>query len=366
MNASSSPDGHNNYGNRSVPTVITGLNTTGALDTPEARKMNPGDPFIWFFVPDQPPLKAHEWNLLIERELFHDTVVRLGYTGTHGSNLDQYWAVNDNIPDYIWFTTTGLPKPTGTYSNTAQRVYDQTTWMSMSAFRHTGWSNANSFRIEAERRFSRGVGFQFFYVMNNAMNAGGDGAYMAPPAMFMPGTVPTDDQERNRFLSYHRDNTVPKHRLRWNWLVDLPFGRGKKFGGNAGGFLDRVIGGWQIAGLASTRSNYFALPDSWWGPTSNVEVYGNKYPIEDCRSGTCFQGYLYYNGYIPANQINSYGANGKPNGVMGVPANYHPVTRPLMRHPRRRRQPHRSQLPVLRNQQRMGPTEKRRVPTHRV
>jgi hypothetical protein len=31
-----------------------------------------------------------------------------------------------------------------------------------------------------------------------------------------------------------------------NLVYDLPFGRGRRFGGNAGGVLDRVIGGWQV------------------------------------------------------------------------------------------------------------------------
>ena len=56
---------------------------------------------------------------------------------------------------------------------------------------------------------------------------------------------------------------------------------------------------------------------------------GYKYPIEDCRSGRCYPGYLWWNGYIPANQINSTDANGRPNGVMGVPANYKPAAEPF-------------------------------------
>jgi len=61
-----------------------------------------------------------------------------------------------------------------------------------------------------------------------------------------------------------------------------------------------------------------------------VEIYGYKYPIQDCRSGSCFDGYLWWNGYIPAHQINSVDANGKPNGIMGVPANYKPAAEPLL------------------------------------
>ena len=62
-------------------------------------------------------------------------------------------------------------------------------------------------------------------------------------------------------------------------------------------------------------------------PAIPIEYYGFKYPIQDCTSGTCFPGYLYLNGYIPANRINSVDANGKPNGIMGVPGELQTVDR---------------------------------------
>jgi len=45
--------------------------------------------------------------------------------------------------------------------------------------------------------------------------------------------------------------------------------------------------------MGSLRSNYFSLPTNLY-PTGNpVEIYGYKYPIEDCRSGSCRPGYLW-------------------------------------------------------------------------
>ena len=40
------------------------------------------------------------------------------------------------------------------------------------------------------------------------------------------------------------------HALKANIVYELPFGRGRRFGGNANGFVDRIIGGWQV-GIAS-------------------------------------------------------------------------------------------------------------------
>ena len=49
----------------------------------------------------------------------------------------------------------------------------------------------------------------------------------------------------------------------------------------------------------------------------------------DCRSGTCIRGYLYYNGYIPANQINTHNAAGQCTGICGVPSSYQPSSQPI-------------------------------------
>jgi len=147
----------------------------------------------------------------------------------------------------------------------------------------------------------------------------------------MPGAVPEDNDERARLLYYRRDTDLPKHRYNWNFIVDLPFGRGKWVARNAGPVLGRIVGGWQLAGSGSVTSTWWSLPTSNWLFPNPVEIYGTKYKIQDCRSGVCYDGYLYYNGYIPANRINSTDPRtGKPNGVMGVPANYKPAHTPLI------------------------------------
>jgi hypothetical protein len=59
-------------------------------------------------------------------------------------------------------------------------------------------------------------------------------------------------------------------------------------------------------------------------------MYGYKYPIENCTSGKCYPGYLWWNGYIPANLINSKDpVTGQPNGYMGIPADYKPAVQPI-------------------------------------
>lgn len=336
--AAQSPDGKANYGLRSVPTVIAGVNSKNVIDPQKPGTLARGGYNIAYFNPNQPTTRAQEWNLTLEREVWNNTVVRAGYVGTHGSRLDLYNFYNDAPNNYVWFMNTGQPLPTGAYAGVARRYFDQQSYGSISEYQKTGWSNTNGVQVELMKRYSRGYGFQFFYVMTNsfgtstnpAENFDGSAEIHATSNLFLPGAVPTDAHDAIAFLKYQRDTSIPKHRIRWNWIADLPFGRGKKFGSNAGGVLDRIIGGWQIAGFGSMRSNYWALPTADYGYLGDVQIYGKQYPIEDCRSGDCIPGYLWYNGYIPANRINSHDAQGRPNGVMGVPDNYTPAHVPLI------------------------------------
>lgn len=326
--AEQSPDGLANYMLRSAPTIVAGQNSKNALDVNKVTGITRGSGSSYYMDPDQPTARAHQWNLTLERELMTDTVVKAGWIGTHGARMAQWNSYNDNPPTYVYYATTKNPAPTGQYASVVNRPFENTVLGTIQRYQKTGWSNDNSFQFEFEHRYSKGWAAQAYYVMSNAMRVAGDGwrdDTLTGTNQFMPGIVPADDNARNRLLYYRRDTSIPKHRVNWNFLVDLPIGKGKMIGRDSGRLLNALIGGWQVAGYGSLISRYFQLPTSYWGAQSDVQVYGKKYPIQDCRSGVCYDGWLYWNGYIPANQINSYGSNGKPNGVMGVPSDYTPV-----------------------------------------
>jgi hypothetical protein len=297
-----------------------------------------GSGSVYYLDPHQPTARAHEWSFLAEREVLPNTVLKTGFVGTHGARMAQYYSYNDNPPDYVWYTQTGQPLPTGPYAAVARRPYDQQVYGTVQAYQKSGWSNDVSYQVEMEHRYSKGYAFQVFYVMSNAMRVAGDGwrdDTLRATNVYLPGQVPADNAARNRLLFYRRDTAIPKHRVNWNFLVDLPFGRGKLLGHNSGRLLDAVIGGWQVAGFGQLYSRYFQLPTGYIANYSKLQYYGTKYPIQDCRTGVCYSGYLMWNGYIPANRINSYDPKtGKPNGVMGVPSNYVPFATPLIPTPK--------------------------------
>ena len=333
--AAQTPDGLPSYGLRSVPTIIAGLNSRDVLPADAIAPFARGSFSAAAFDPSQPTTKAEEWNLTFETELVKDTLLRMGYVGTRGRNIDLWMRLNDAPNNYVWFVSTGEPIPTGEYAGVARRPLDDQRFGQIEFYTRRGYSNFNGLQLEVQRRYKAGYSYQFFYVMSNALGTGnidtGNSATNAifNPEIYLPGAVPLDIDARNRFLNYRRDTEIPKHRFRWNFLLDLPFGQGKRWLSSSHPVMKRLVGGWQVAGYGSWRSRYWGLPTSNWGKLGKVEIYGTKYKIQDCRSGACIPGYLYWNGYIPAHRINSYDAEGRPNGVMGVPENYQPAHQPV-------------------------------------
>ena len=327
--AAQSPDGLPNYGLRSVPTVIAGASSAVNAINANAANAIPRGIGINTFAPSLPTSLAREWNFTLETEILRNTLLRVAYVGTQGRNLDESVQLNGQPSNYVYYVETGKPLPTGAFAPVALRDYDQTTYGNIQVYTNSGYSNYNGIEVEMQRRFNNGLAFQWFYVMSNALWAGsgaqilGSSAQLPDPVTFLPGAVPSNFDAYNRFYNYSRDPSIPKHRVNWNALYDLPFGRGKKWLSSSGRLLNRIAGGWQLAGYSSMNSRYMTLPVTNWGSFGQVQIYGTKYPVQDCRSGTCIRGYLYYNGYIPANQINV------SNGVMGVPASYTPSSQPI-------------------------------------
>jgi hypothetical protein len=316
-----------------TPKLISGLNTANAIDLNDARALEiGGDAFqASYWGSQQPSPRVHDWNLTLEKEVMNGTVLRVVYAGAHASHQDTLDDQNEAIGDFTWYSTRGIALPEDFDAVAAQRpMYRPGFPMGdIQEFRRDGYSNSTSISVEVERRYAKGFGYQFIYVMNNNAYVGGYGynSVVAPASSFLPGQVPADRNERMRLLGYQRDITIPKHDFRWNWIVDLPFGKGKPLLKNAAGALNQVVGGWQLTGMGRLRSNYFSLPTSSWPTSASIEYYGHQYPVKDCRSGQCYDGWLLWNGYIPAHQIN------KPDGIMGVPANYKPAAQPLWPYP---------------------------------
>jgi hypothetical protein len=339
--ASQSPDGISNYLLRTVPQIQAGVDSANVIDLSNPTSVGRGRSVIGMDG-SQPSLRIYEWNLAIEKQVARSSVVRLTYKGKHGVNADQLYNINATQNDYIWYLTTNRPLPTGEFSGVLRRPYDRNAYTDVRILQRSGYINSSTWSIEMERRFRGGLGFQAFYTLTNAIRLAGNSFrddVASNPSAYLPGAVPTDFRALNRFLFYDRDTAIPKHRIRWNWIYDLPFGRRRPLFRNAGKWLDTMIGGWRLSGAGTVVSTWYSVPTGDWGEMGKFEVYGKKYKILDCR-GTpalaanfrderCIEGYLWFNGYLSERFIDSRNAAGLRNGVFGLPQNYRPAQKPI-------------------------------------
>jgi hypothetical protein len=206
--------------------------------------------------------RAQSWHVTLERELPFQTALRLSYIGEHGSNLEQKLSINNREAEYNYVARTGLAPPSN-----RDLLRANPNWNIAGAANRTGYSNTHSGQIELERRFSKGVAFQWFYVFtsslttsdaggftsgNSAINSGASGGQV-PENIQLFGSPNLSYEDRLRLI-YFRSTEIPPHRIRYNAIVDLPFGHGKRIGGNVPGVVNGLIGGWQVAVIGDWKS----------------------------------------------------------------------------------------------------------------
>jgi len=241
--------------------------------------------------------QMEEWTFTIERELMKETALRLSYIGNHGNNLEQRWRWNDAESQWNYQARTGLLAPTNQDLRRANPNW--TSGCCSAPIRHNGFSNTQSAQIELERRYFNGLAFQWFYTFSHAMttndaggftygasniNSSGSGTnYAVPENIVIMGEPNLSDSQRLR-LGYANSDSIPAHRIRWNGVYDLPFGKGKKFGTNVSSGLNQIIGGWQVAFIGEWRSGL------WMGVDSSRYLFGDPTLSADQRLTMTYAG----------------------------------------------------------------------------
>jgi hypothetical protein len=118
-------------------------------------------------------------------------------------------------------------------------------------------STYNAFEVKVDKRFSNGLQFMSHYTYSRAYNY--DSNYYAIDHDIAWGPV-----------DFNRDHV---------WLLstvyELPFGKGKRFAGNANSVLDHIIGGWQLSNTTNWSSG---LP---WTPS--FSKCGSEEDVGICR-----------------------------------------------------------------------------------
>jgi hypothetical protein len=108
-----------------------------------------------------------------------------------------------------------------------------------------GQSYFNSLQVDLNRRMSSGVLFQGSYTLAKSAAIG---------AMSDLGNVSQPTTFRNTGLDKGPSAYDIRHAFKFNAILELPFGPGKRFASGVNSFVGKVIGGWQLSGISRIQS----------------------------------------------------------------------------------------------------------------
>ncbi len=162
-----------------------------------------------------------------------------------------------------WFCTPPSP------CNQTNRFWPRQ-YASMYAWSSIGSSNYNAGQVTLRRKMSRGMQMELSYTFSKSLDMGSD----AERTMFSSSTGTSAGSSFGAILNawkprlnYGPSDFDVRHLITGNWVWQLPVGRGKSLFGGSSPEMDRVIGGWQIAGLARWTSGlpFSVISGTGWG-----------------------------------------------------------------------------------------------------
>jgi len=162
------------------------------------------------------------------------------------ANLD-YWGSD-------FSGNAGILGQSGTYypSIFGPNAFFNSQFHSLYAWRSTGNANYHALQVTLRKAMTHGVQFDFNYTYSKSIDISSDAeridAYSGLGGQIINSWAPKQLRAVSDYDTTHQFNT--------NWIAELPFGKGRLVGRNANGFVDAVIGGWQLSGLARWTSGF--------------------------------------------------------------------------------------------------------------
>jgi len=146
----------------------------------------------------------------------------------------------------------------------------------MDIVQNTGSGQYNSGQFELSRRWKNGLAFDVAYTLAHSdSNAPDTGNSTIGPVQFDPYDIEKDRGP---------DPNVVKHRVTANATWDVPFGHGRKHGGDMPAWTDALFGGWTVSTIVQARSGQNLTPffssyysTSPWNTGKPLDGLGNAF-----------------------------------------------------------------------------------------
>jgi hypothetical protein len=281
-----------------VPTLDNGLTFVGTLATPfpsgvvdpPGSTLGPntfvGRQLDRFAMVDGVHNEQNaRWAITVQRELPAQWLLEVGYVGSRGFDLTVEQNDNTLPRQYlstqlardqttINFLTTNVTNPfagllpgEGLNSSTTQRqqlLRPYPHFQDIQTWRYDGSSRYHALQSRLERRFADGYTVLFAYTYSSFR----DSVYM----LNFTDDAPTEAAA---------DADIP-HRFAFSGILELPFGRGKRWGSEANRVVNALVGDWTITAIASIQSG---RPISFTDRARNLYFSGDPASLTANYSG---------------------------------------------------------------------------------
>jgi hypothetical protein len=117
------------------------------------------------------------------------------------------------------------------------------------------WSRYHGLELTLQRRFGDGFGYLLGYTLSKSNDTRSfDPAFttVSTGAVQSASSTPFDIVDRS--LNYAPSDFDRRHVVQGSFVTELPFGRGRRWGGGMPAVLDAIIGGWETAGIVVWQS----------------------------------------------------------------------------------------------------------------
>ena len=180
-------------------------------------------------LPNNQNSAINEWNLQLTQELGHATEFNVAYVGNRSDHLMTIY--NANGPHLVGFA--GNP-----YAAQGLNVIVEAA---------TGTSNYNGLQTSLNHRMTNGLQFTAAYTWSHAL----DNSRSAYSNVGSNQQIFTSGYGSLLQYNYGNSEDDQRHAFTFASLYELPFGHGKRWGGNWNSFTNQALGGWQFNIIAS-------------------------------------------------------------------------------------------------------------------
>lgn len=177
-----------------------------------------------------------------------------------------------------------FPACAGTATGTNQYGYGpgtafqfyQPQFSSLYGWQTRGNSNYNGLQLTLRHAMTSGLQFDFNYTYSKSIDVGSNAERVNG---FESSGLAYNSQVINAFspnLWRAVSDFDTTHQINANWLWDLPYGRGRRWGSNASRFTNAVFGGWGLTGLIRWTSGFPFSVEAGNGWSTNFELEGSS------------------------------------------------------------------------------------------